>query len=141
LENKPKVTRIGGIYFKTKAPNATKEWYRKNLGLATDQYRSSFEFRNANRPEEINYLQWSPFTNDADYFYPSTKEFMVNYRVQHIERLVENLKEAGVTICDEIESFDCRKFVHIMDLDGNKIELWEPVDHVFTDMLKDNTTK
>ncbi len=141
MENKPKVTGIGGIFFKTKDPNATKEWYRENLGLATDQYGSSFEFRNTNKPEEINYLQWSPFTNDTDYFQPSTKEFMVNYRVQHIERLVENLKKAGVTICDKIETFDYGKFVHIMDLDGNKIELWEPIDHVFTDILKDNTTK
>ena len=104
------------------------------MGLETTEYGSSFEFRNANRPDEINYLQWSPFQEDTKYFEPSSKEFMVNYRVQHIEKLVENLKANGVTVVDEIEEFDYGKFVHIMDPDGNKLELWEPVDKVFTEM-------
>jgi predicted enzyme related to lactoylglutathione lyase len=59
---------------------------------------------------------------------------MINYRVQNIERLVKKLKSNGVTVLDEIESFDYGKFVHIMDTEGNKIELWEPVDIVFTEM-------
>lgn len=59
---------------------------------------------------------------------------MINYRVQNIEGLVEKLRENGVAILDEIESFEYGKFVHIMDGDGNKIELWEPIDRVFTDM-------
>ena len=73
MEKEPKVTGIGGIFFKTSDPNATKDWYRQNLGLVTDQYGSSFEFRNTNNPDEINYLQWSPFTNDTTYFQPSPK--------------------------------------------------------------------
>ena len=64
---------------------------------------------------------------------------MVNYRVQHIEQLVENLRAKGVAICDEIETYDYGKFVHIMDMDGNKIELWEPKDHVFTEMGGETT--
>lgn len=59
---------------------------------------------------------------------------MINYRVQHIEALVKNLKANGVIFLDEIETFDYGKFVHIMDSEGNKIELWEPVDKVFTAM-------
>lgn len=141
MEKEPKVTGIGGIFFKTSDPNATKDWYRQNLGLVTDQYGSSFEFRNTNNPDEINYLQWSPFTNDTTYFQPSPKEFMINYRVQNLEGLLVKLKAAGVTICDEIEEFEYGRFVHIMDLDGNKLELWEPVDHVFTEMLDGKTTK
>ncbi|WP_421889054.1 VOC family protein [Marinoscillum sp.] len=141
MEKEPKVTGIGGIFFKTTDPNATKDWYRQNLGLVTDQYGSSFEFRNTNNPEEINYLQWSPFTDDTTYFQPSPKEFMINYRVQNLEGLLVKLKAAGVTICDELEEFEYGKFVHIMDLDGNKLELWEPVDHVFTEMLDGKTTK
>lgn len=133
-KNKPKVTGIGGIFFRCKDPNETKEWYNKNLGLATTEYGSSFEFRNADRPDEINYLQWSPFTEDTSYFDPSPKEFMINYRVQHIEKLVKNLKANGVIVVDEIEAFDYGKFVHIMDPEGNKIELWEPIDKVFTEM-------
>lgn len=130
----PKVTGIGGIFFKSENPVAIREWYGKNLGLAISEYGSSFEFRNANRPEEINYAAWSPFAQGSDYFEPSKKEFMINYRVQNIEGLVRNLRASGVTIVDEIETFDYGKFVHIMDPDGNKIELWEPVDSVFTQM-------
>jgi predicted enzyme related to lactoylglutathione lyase len=130
----PKVTGIGGIFFRTRDVEATKEWYGKNLGLAISDYGSSFEFRNANHPEEINYLQWSPFNEETDYFEPSEKQFMINYRVQNIEALVKKLKENGVTILDEIEEYEYGKFVHILDPEGNKIELWEPVDSVFTKM-------
>lgn len=133
-DSTPKVTGIGGIFFRTTDPKATKEWYGENLGLAIDDYGSAFEFRNANRPDEINYLRWSPFAQNTDYFNPSKKEFMVNYRVQNIEGLVKKLKENGVTIVDKIETYEYGKFVHIMDLDGNKIELWEPIDSVFTKM-------
>lgn len=130
----PRVTGIGGIFFFSEDPQKTKDWYSENLGLETNQWGSSFEFRNANNPDEINYLQWSPFKMGSKYFEPSKKEFMINYRVQHIEALVKNLKANGVIVLDEIETFDYGKFVHIMDSEGNKIELWEPVDKVFTAM-------
>ena len=130
----PKVTGIGGVFFRSKNPNEIREWYGKNLGLAIDDYGSAFEFRNANRPDEINYLRWSPFEEATDYFKPSEKEFMINYRVQNIEGLVKKLKKNGVIIVDKIEMFEYGKFVHIMDPEGNKIEHWEPVDSVFTKM-------
>lgn len=97
----------------------------KNPGLETNEYGSTFEFRNANRPDEINYLQWSAFKKGDKYFSPSKKEFMINYRVQDIEGLVNKLKEKGVTIPDGIDAYDYGKFVHILDPEGNKIELWE----------------
>lgn len=130
----PKVTGVGGIFFFSEDPEKVKAWYTENLGLETNQWGSSFESRNANRPEEINYLQWSPFKEGSEYFQPSKKEFMINYRVQNIEALVEKLKENGVSVLDSIETFDYGKFVHIMDPEGTKIELWEPVDRVFTAM-------
>ncbi len=123
-----KVTGIGGIFFKSDDPEKTKSWYHKNLGLVIDAYGSPFETRDANNPDQINYLQWSPFKSDTKYFNPSKKDFMINYRVDNLENLVIELKKEGVTICDEIESFDYGKFIHIMDPDGNKIELWEPAD-------------
>ena len=138
-DDNPKVTGIGGIFFFSENPDKTKKWYAENLGLAVNQWGSSFEFRNAHRPDEINYLQWSPFEKSSTYFAPSKKEFMINYRVQHIEKLVENLKANGVKIVKEIETYDYGKFVHIMDNDGNKLELWEPVDHVFTQMGGETT--
>lgn len=141
MSEKGRVTGVGGIFFKSSDPKATKEWYAKNLGLVTDEYGSSFESRNSNNPEEINYLQWSPFKKDTTYFEPSQKEFMINYRVENLVELVKELKSNGVTICDEMESFDYGKFIHILDADGHKIELWEPVDKVCTDVLGDETTK
>ncbi len=123
----PKVTGIGGIFFFSDNPKETREWYAKNLGLETNDYGSTFEFRNVNKPEEINQLQWSPFKKGSEYFAPSKKEFMINYRVNNIEGLVDKLKENGVTIVDEIQTFDYGKFVRIMDSEGNKLELWEPV--------------
>jgi len=122
----PRVTGIGGIFFSSDNPQEIKDWYAKNLGLETNEWGSSFESRNASRPDEINHLQWSPFQKGSDYFAPSKKEFMINYRVQNIEGLVDKLKENGVTILDGITSYDYGKFVHIMDAEGNKIELWEP---------------
>ncbi len=134
-----KVTGIGGIFFFTENPQKTREWYAENLGLEVNEWGSTFEFRNANHPQEINYLQWSPFKSGSDYFDPSKKEFMINYRVQNIEGLVSKLESNGVTIVDKIETFEYGKFVHIMDEDGNKLELWEPIDSVFTEMGGEST--
>jgi catechol 2,3-dioxygenase-like lactoylglutathione lyase family enzyme len=136
-----KVTGIGGIFFKSTDPQKSRDWYRDNLGLVTNEYGSLFEFRQADKPEEKGYTQWSPFAGDTKYFEPSKKEFMINFRVENIENLVAELKSNGVTVCDEIEGFEYGKFVHIMDNDGNKIELWEPVDTVFTAEYEGKTTK
>jgi predicted enzyme related to lactoylglutathione lyase len=136
-----KVTGIGGIFFKCKNPAEMRQWYAENLGLATNEYGSMFEFRLSDEPEKKGYLQWSTFGQNTKYFEPSEKEFMINYRVEDIERLVEDLKKAGVKVLDEIEVFEYGKFVHIMDPDGNKIELWEPIDSPFTEQYEGKTTK
>ena len=129
VEVTPKVTGVGGIFFFSDNPQETKEWYAKNLGFEINDWgSSSFEFRNVDNPAEIGSLQWTPFEKGSDYFAPSKKEFMINYRVQNIEALVKKLKENGVTILDSITSYDFGKFIHIMDAEGNKIELWEPND-------------
>lgn len=125
-ELEPKVTGIGGIFFFTENPKETREWYAKHLGLTTNDWGSTFESRDINDSEKINSLQWSPFKQGSDYFAPSKKDFMINYTVQNIEGLVAQLAESGVTILDEIATYDYGKFVHILDAEGNKIELWEP---------------
>jgi predicted enzyme related to lactoylglutathione lyase len=128
VDTTPKVIGIGGIFFFLENLQETKDWYAKNLGFEINDWgSSSFESRNINKPEEINSLQWCPFKKGDEYFSPSKKEFMINYRVQNIEGLVNKLKENGVTILDDIETYDYGKFVHIMDTEGNKIELWEPI--------------
>jgi predicted enzyme related to lactoylglutathione lyase len=123
----PKVTGIGGIFFFSENLAETKEWYAKNLGLEINDWgSSSFESRDLNNPDKVNSLQWTPFKKGSEYFAPSQKEFMINYRVQNIEGLINKLKENGVTILDELVTYDFGKFIHIMDAEGNKIELWEP---------------
>jgi predicted enzyme related to lactoylglutathione lyase len=140
-EKKGRVTGIGGIFFKTSDPKKTKEWYSKNLGMKTDDYGTMFEFRTSENPEQKAYLQWSPFSEKTKYFEPSQKEFMINYRVENIEALVDELKANGVTVLDSIQTFDYGKFVHILDPENNKIELWEPVDSEFTKTHEGKTTK
>lgn len=126
-DSTPKVTGIGGIFFFSDNPNETKDWYAKNLGVEINAWGAvSFDSRNINNPDEVESLQWSPFKKDDEYFSPSKKEFMINYRVQNLEALLEKLRENGVTILDEITTYDYGKFIHIMDAEGNKIELWEP---------------
>jgi predicted enzyme related to lactoylglutathione lyase len=124
----PKVTGIGGIFFFSDDPQKTKEWYAKNLGLEINDWGASFEFRNLYRPEVINSLQWCPFQKGSEYFTPSKKDFMINYRVQNLESLIIQLKENNVTILDDVATYDYGKFIHIMDAEGNKIELWEPAE-------------
>ena len=123
-----KVTGIGGIFFKCKDPRKMKDWYSSNLGLKTDEWGTNFEWRQADDPVKKGFTQWSPFPETTKYIEPSTKDFMINYRVENIESLVEELKKEGVTVLDDIESFEYGKFVHILDIEGNKIELWEPDD-------------
>jgi len=125
----PKVIGIGGIFFFSDDTEKTKDWYTKNLGFEMNDWGSaSFESLDINRPEIINSIQWTPFTRGDDYFTPSNKDFMINYRVQNIEGLVAKLKNNGVTLVDSISIYDYGKFIHIMDEDGNKIELWEPTE-------------
>ena len=121
-----KVTGIGGVFFKCKDPKKMNAWYNMHLGLDAGQYGASFEWREEADPTKKGVTQWSTFAENTTYFEPSTKDFMINYRVENLEGLVEQLKKEGVTIIDEIEASEYGKFVHILDAEGNKVELWEP---------------
>ncbi len=123
-----KVTGIGGIFFKCKDPKTMRDWYRDNLGLKTNEYGSVFEWYQGADNTKKGFSQWSPFSETTKYFEPSKKDFMINYRVENIEALVQELKNNGVTVLDEIQSYDYGKFVHVLDPEGNNIELWEPND-------------
>ena len=123
-----KVTSIGGIFFKCKDAKKLKEWYQTHLGLNTNQYGTVFEWRHATDSTKKGFTQWSPFKESTKYFEPSAKDFMINYRVADLVGLVEELKKEGVTIVDKMETYDYGRFVHIIDPEGNKIQLWEPSD-------------
>jgi predicted enzyme related to lactoylglutathione lyase len=126
-----KVTGIGGVFFKCKDAALVKEWYKKHLGFDTDEYGVTFRWLAESTPNSNGTTQWAPFNDTTKYFEPSTKEFMINYRVDNLEELVSQLRADGVTILDEMESYSYGKFIHILDLEGNKVELWEPVDEGF----------
>ena len=121
-----KVTGIGGVFFKCKDPKKVTEWYAKHLGLDTNPYGASFEWYEGSDARKKGITQWTPFDEKTKYFEPSTREFMINYRVENLVELVHELRKEGVTIVDNIESYDYGKFVHILDGEGNKVELWEP---------------
>ncbi len=131
MEEKGRVTSVGGIFFKSNNPGKIMEWYSVNLGLNTDEYGTSFAWKSCNEPHSKGFTQWSPFKSDTKYFTPSKKEFMINYRVDDLDAILHKLKKNNVQIIGEIESYEYGRFVHIMDPEGNKIELWEPCDKEF----------
>lgn len=139
-KDEPRVTGIGGIFFKTKNPDKTKEWYQHNLGLNTDKWGTNFEWYQGSDATKKGFTQWSPSSITTKHFEPSTKDFMINYRVVNLEKLLEKLRLNGVTILDSITTYEYGKFAHIIDNDGNKIELWEPND-VEYEKLVDGRTK
>jgi len=123
-----KVTGLGGVFFKCNDPKNMNDWYAKNLGLQTSEWGTSFDWRDADDPSKKGTTAWSTFPQDTKYFNPSEKPFMINYRVENLATLLDELKKDNVTIVDEIAEYDYGKFVHILDPEGNIIELWEPKD-------------
>ena len=124
-----KVTGIGGFFFKAKDSKKLVDWYHKHLGLKTDQFGSTFWWKDKEGNDCST--QWSPFAADTTYFLPSEKQFMQNFRVENLLHLLDELKNEGVTIVGDMETYDYGKFAWILDPEGNKIELWEPNDKAF----------
>ena len=124
-----RVTGIGGFFFKSKNPEELVAWYGKHLGLKTDQYGSTFWWKDKEGNDCST--QWSPFAADTNYFEPSEKQFMQNFRVGDLEKLLQKLSTEGVTIIGDMQTYEYGKFGWIVDIEGNKIELWEPIDAVF----------
>lgn len=133
-----KVTGLGGIFFKVEDPQKTRDWYKNNLGFVTNEYGSLFHTKNTNGNDE--YCQWSPFANTTTYFEPAQKNFMINLRVDNLEILLEKFKVNGVIVLDTIKTYEYGKFLHVLDNEQNKIELWEPVDSEFTRSYAGQTT-
>jgi predicted enzyme related to lactoylglutathione lyase len=125
-----RVTGIGGIFFKCKDPKKVREWYKTHLGLNTNDYGAVFEWRQAADSTKKGYTEWNPFPDSTTYFNPS-QEYMINYRVDNLDALVNEFKKEGVTIADTVETYEYGKFVHVIDVEGNKIELWQPNDIQF----------
>jgi predicted enzyme related to lactoylglutathione lyase len=138
MKKKGKVTGLGGLFIKSVNPEQLKTWYEKYLGLPCDQYGHLFSWRHPDNPEETGYTQFSVFDQKSEYYHPSKKDFMINFRVDDLEGMIDRLKKAGMQVIGDIETYEYGKFGWVMDPEGNKIELWEPVDKAFTDMQSEN---
>jgi catechol 2,3-dioxygenase-like lactoylglutathione lyase family enzyme len=126
-ETDGRVTGLGGIFFKTADQAKTLEWYRERLGLDTTDFGSVFLWRDHQQTEETGYTVWSPFARDTDYFAPSDAAFMVNFRVQNLDALLASLRAHGVEVVGGPKEEPNGRFAWIVDPEGRKIELWEPV--------------
>lgn len=122
-----RVTGLGGVFFKAQDPDKLRAWYREHLGLEFDDY-GSVVFGCPEGEDERAAAQtvWSLFPSDTKYFEPSSAAFMINYRVENLAALLDQLRSEGVKVDERMEEFDYGKFGWVMDPEGNRIELWEP---------------
>ncbi len=122
-----RVTGLGGVFFKAEDPEAMKAWYRDHLGIEPDPGGYvSFLWRPMDEPDRVARTAWSPFDADTGYFAPSEKPWMLNYRVDDLDALLDQLREAGVEVVGDVEEYEYGRFGWIVDPEGNKVELWEP---------------
>ena len=130
----PGVTAGGGIFFKSQDPEKLKEWYREHLGILAGPWGAVWQWRKESEGNGPGFTVWSPFNHDTNYFEPSGHDYMLNYRVNDLEKLLEKLKQSGIKQIGQMETYDYGKFAWISDPEGRKIELWEPVDDVYLKM-------
>jgi predicted enzyme related to lactoylglutathione lyase len=123
-----KVTGIGGIFFKSAGKgNELAAWYEKNLGFTLESWGGAILKWPDDKVVDGGLTVWSTADNDTKWFSPSESSFMINYRVDDLDELLEQLKQNGVEVVSGPDSEINGKFAWIMDPDGNKIELWEPM--------------
>lgn len=133
-----RVTGIGGVFLKAKNPKETQKWYQEHLGIKSGKWGGTFEWHHAGDETKKGFTAWSIFDEKTEYTNPSKKDVMINYRVENLEELLQELKKEGVEIVGETEEFEYGKFGWIMDPNGYKIELWEPNDEEY-DKIKGDT--
>lgn len=122
-----KVTGIGGIFFKSRGDKKElTAWYQKHLGMSLEDFGGAIFRWSEDKGEDQGATVWHVAGKDSEWFAPSTSSFMVNYRVDDMDGLLEQLRVGGVEIVQGPESHENGKFAWIMDPDGNKVELWEP---------------
>ena len=128
---KGKITGIGGVFFKSANADKMRRWYAENFDLQSDEHGHAFIWKKKDNPQKNGYTAWNAFDDKSDYFAPSDQKYMINYRVENLDELIKELRQNGVKIIGKTEIYDYGKFAWVLDPEGNKIELWEPVDEVF----------
>lgn len=122
------VIGLGGVFIKFKDPAKMRDWYSNVLGMITNDYGVLFRF---NESQDKGSLQLGTFDINSSYFGSAEQQCMLNFRVDDLDQFIIVLKENNVKVLDEVESYSYGKFLHIEDPEGNKIELWEPIDGEF----------
>ena len=123
-----KVTGIGGVFFKSRTDNAAlAAWYQKHLGMTLESFGGAILRWPDDKAEDRGLTVWHIAERDTQWFSPSSSSFMINYRVDDLDEMLGQLRAGGVSIIKGPESHENGKFAWIMDPDGNKVELWEPM--------------
>jgi predicted enzyme related to lactoylglutathione lyase len=123
-----RVTGIGGVFFKSTGDNtALAAWYQKHLGISLEPWGGAVLKWPDDKAGDGGLTVWHVAERDTEWFSPSQSSFMINYRVDDLEALISQLGRAGIDLAGGPDSAENGKFAWIMDPDGNKVELWEPV--------------
>lgn len=123
-----RITGIGGVFFKSRGDSAAlAAWYQQHLGIALESFGGAVLRWPDDKAEDKGLTVWSIADKDSQWFSPSNAAFMINYRVDNLSEMIEQLRRDGVEIVGGPESHENGKFAWIMDPDGNKVELWEPL--------------
>ena len=123
-----KITGIGGVFFKSTGDHKKlADWYRQNLGLQLEPWGGAALKWPDDTSADKGVTAWHVAPRDTKWFSPSTAGFMINYRIDNMAEVLAQLKRNGVEILQGPESHENGKFAWVLDPDGNKIELWEPM--------------
>ena len=124
-----KVTGLGGLFFKATDVDTTRDWYSKHLGLEFSEWGGwGWEWRDRDDPDRVGRTEWAPFKADTEYMAPSDQPFMMNFRVDDLDAMIQQLTAAGIELIGEPEDTEYGKFAWVMDPNGIKLELWQPPD-------------
>jgi predicted enzyme related to lactoylglutathione lyase len=121
-----RVVGVGGIFFRAKKPKELSAWYHKHLGIKTQDNVALFTWQSRKNSKRVGYTVWSIFPHDSSYFRSKKLQFMINYRVKNLNKLLAELRREGVRVDRKVENLDYGKFGWVTDPEGNRIELWEP---------------
>lgn len=123
-----RITGIGGVFLKCRGDStALAAWYQKHLGMPLEDWGGAILRWPDDKAEDEGLTVWNLASKDSQWFSPSESAFMINYRVDNLDEMLSQLQAAGVAVTSGPESHENGKFAWIMDPDGNKIELWEPM--------------
>jgi predicted enzyme related to lactoylglutathione lyase len=117
-----KVAGIGGLFFRARDPKALGNWYLQHLGIAltpTSEGQAVWQ-------QEAGPTSFSPFPETTKYFGDPNKAWMVNFRVHDLNKMVAQLRAAGIEVKDPESYTGVGSFTRLHDPEGNPIELWQP---------------